>query len=81
MNYDFGVHGFKIYEVVKYCTEVSFSGVVACYPMNQKKYDSLPGDVRQPLDDISGVLGSQEIAMGVDNGTVRAHQFRRVDLL
>ncbi len=46
---------FKLYELVKGHTEVSFGTSPAMLVMNQKTYDALPTDLKKVIDDNSGI--------------------------
>jgi TRAP-type C4-dicarboxylate transport system substrate-binding protein len=49
-----GVKGFRVDELVKFHLEAGIYNSTFYFVMNQKKYDSLPADVRKAIDDISG---------------------------
>lgn len=53
------IHGFRLYEVVKYYTETPFPAVYFSIAMNQKKWDSLPKDVQDGILSVSGLQGSK----------------------
>jgi TRAP-type C4-dicarboxylate transport system substrate-binding protein len=48
------VYGFKLYEVLDYHLQPDAYTTSFFFVMNQRKYDSLPEDVRQAIDEISG---------------------------
>jgi len=48
------VSSFKLYEVLGYHLDAKAYTTSFYFAMNQKKYDSLPADVRKVIDDISG---------------------------
>jgi TRAP-type C4-dicarboxylate transport system substrate-binding protein len=48
------VRAFKIDEVTKFHTDSKFYTAAFWYCMNQKRYDTLPADVRKVIDDLSG---------------------------
>jgi len=49
------IHGFRLYEVVKYYTIVPLSAVYFSMSMNKKKWESLPKDVQQAMTSASGL--------------------------
>jgi TRAP-type C4-dicarboxylate transport system substrate-binding protein len=49
-----GVKGFRIDELTKFHLEAGLYNSTFYFVMNQKKFDSLPADVRKAIDDISG---------------------------
>lgn len=53
------IHGFRLYEVVKYYTETPFPAVYFSIAMNQKKWDGLPKDVQDGILSVSGLKGSK----------------------
>jgi TRAP-type transport system periplasmic protein len=54
------IYSFRLYEVVKYYTMVSLSGAgVDSIPVNKVKWDSLPKDVQQAIDGVSGLEASK----------------------
>jgi len=53
------IHGFRLYEAVKYYTETPFPAVYFSIIMNQKKWDSLPKDVQEGIMSVSGFEGSK----------------------
>lgn len=53
------IHGFRLYEVVKYYTMVPLSAVYFSMSMNKQKWDSLPKDVRDAIMSVSGLEGSK----------------------
>jgi TRAP-type C4-dicarboxylate transport system substrate-binding protein len=48
------VRAFKIDEVTRFHTDARFYTAAFWYGMNQKRYDTLPADVRKVVDDVSG---------------------------
>ncbi len=48
------IHGFKLYEVLKYHLDAKAYTTSFYFVMNKRKYDSLPADVRKVIDEISG---------------------------
>jgi TRAP-type C4-dicarboxylate transport system substrate-binding protein len=48
------IHGFKLYEVLNYHLDAKAYTTSFFFVMNEKKYNSLPEDVRKVIDDISG---------------------------
>jgi TRAP-type C4-dicarboxylate transport system substrate-binding protein len=48
------VRAFKIDEVTKYHTDIRFYVAAFWFAMNEKKFNSLPPDVRKVIDDVSG---------------------------
>lgn len=53
LPYD-GVKGFKVDELTKFIFDADLYTTSFYFVMNQKKYDSLPADVRKAIDEISG---------------------------
>jgi TRAP-type C4-dicarboxylate transport system substrate-binding protein len=49
------IHGFRLYEVVKYYTIVPLSAVYFSMPMNKQKWESLPKDIQQAITSVSGL--------------------------
>ena len=49
------IHGFRLYEVVKYYTIVPLSAVYFSMSMNKKKWESLPKDIQQAISSASGL--------------------------
>lgn len=49
------IHGFRLYEVVKYYTIVPLSAVYFSMSMNKKKWESLPKDIQQAMTSASGL--------------------------
>ncbi|MFZ1884340.1 MAG: TRAP transporter substrate-binding protein [Rhodoplanes sp.] len=52
------IHGFRLYEVVKYYTIMPLSAVYFSMSMNKKKWDSLPKDIQDAIMSVSGLEGS-----------------------
>jgi TRAP-type C4-dicarboxylate transport system substrate-binding protein len=48
------VHGFKLYEVLDYHLDAKAYTTSFYFVMNQRKYDSLPQDVRAAIDELTG---------------------------
>ena len=53
------IWSFKLAEVLKHHTVVSLYASPLFTLMNQKKYDSLPPDLRKVIDDLSGAWGAE----------------------
>jgi TRAP-type C4-dicarboxylate transport system substrate-binding protein len=53
------VQGFKLAEVLRYHAVVNLYVSPLVTVMNQKKYDSLPPDLRKVIDDLSGAWGAE----------------------
>lgn len=53
------IAGFKLAEVVRHHTVVNLYVAPLFTIMNQKKYDSLPPDLRRVIDDLSGAWGAE----------------------
>ncbi len=53
------IHGFRLYEVVKYYTEVPFPAVYFSIAMNKDRWNSLPKDVQDGILSVSGLEGSK----------------------
>ncbi|OGA88000.1 MAG: hypothetical protein A3G27_13660 [Betaproteobacteria bacterium RIFCSPLOWO2_12_FULL_66_14] len=53
------LHGFRIYEVVKYYTMLPMFSVYFSMSMNKQKWDSLPKDIQQAIMSASGLEGSK----------------------
>ncbi|MEZ5889122.1 MAG: TRAP transporter substrate-binding protein [Xanthobacteraceae bacterium] len=53
------IHGFRLYEVVKYYTIMPLSAVYFSMSMNKKKWDSLPKDIQEAIMSVSGLEGSK----------------------
>jgi TRAP-type C4-dicarboxylate transport system substrate-binding protein len=51
--------GFRLYEVVKYYTEVPFPAVYFSIAFNKNKWNSLPGDIQDAIMSVSGLKGSK----------------------
>ena len=49
------IHGFRLYEVVKYYTIVPLSAVYFSMAMNKQKWESLPKDVQAAITSVSGL--------------------------
>jgi TRAP-type C4-dicarboxylate transport system substrate-binding protein len=49
------IHGFRLYEVVKYYTIVPLSAVYFSMSMNKQKWESLPKDIQQAITSVSGL--------------------------
>jgi TRAP-type C4-dicarboxylate transport system substrate-binding protein len=58
MPYD-GIVIFKLNELLKYYTPANFYSLVFWVGMNKNKYDALPDDVKQVIDETSGLALSQ----------------------
>jgi TRAP-type C4-dicarboxylate transport system substrate-binding protein len=53
------IHGFRLYEVVKYYTIVPLSAVYFTMSMNKAKWESLPKDVQQAIMSVGGLEGAK----------------------
>jgi TRAP-type transport system periplasmic protein len=53
------IHGFRLYEVVKYYTMVPLSAVYFTMSMNKAKWDSLPKDVQEVFMKVGGLEGAK----------------------
>jgi len=53
------IHGFRLYEVVKYYTEVPFPAVYFSISMNKNKWNSLPKDIQDAIMSVSGLRGAK----------------------
>jgi TRAP-type C4-dicarboxylate transport system substrate-binding protein len=53
------IQGFKLAEVLRYHAVVNLYVAPLVTLMNQKKYDSLPPDLRKVIDDLSGAWGAE----------------------
>jgi TRAP-type C4-dicarboxylate transport system substrate-binding protein len=53
------IHGFRLYEVVKYYTIVPFYAAYFSVCTNKSKWDSLPKDVRDQIMTVSGLAGAK----------------------
>lgn len=51
--------GFRLYEVVKYYTEVPFPAVYFSLAFNKNKWNSLPRDIQDAIMSVSGLKGSK----------------------
>jgi TRAP-type C4-dicarboxylate transport system substrate-binding protein len=49
------IHGFRLYEVVKYYTMVPLSAVYFSMSMNKQKWESLPKDIQRAMTSVSGL--------------------------
>ncbi len=49
------IHGFRLYEIVKYYTIAPLSAVYFSMSMNKKKWESLPKDIQQAITSTSGL--------------------------
>jgi TRAP-type C4-dicarboxylate transport system substrate-binding protein len=49
------IHGFRLYEVVKYYTIVPLSAVYFSMSVNKQKWESLPKDIQQAITSVSGL--------------------------
>ena len=49
------IHGFRLYEVVKYYTLVPLSAVYFSISMNKQKWESLPKDIQEAITSVSGL--------------------------
>lgn len=53
------IHGFRLYEVVKYYTATPFPAVYFSIAMNKRKWNSLPKDVQDGIMSVGGLEGSK----------------------
>jgi len=53
------VHGFRLYEVVKYYTDTPFPAVYFSMAVNKDKWNSLSKDVQDAIMSVSGLKGSK----------------------
>jgi len=53
------VHGFRLYEVVKYYTQTPFPAVYFTISMNKNKWNSLPKDIQDAIMSVGGLEGSK----------------------
>ncbi len=53
------IHGFRLYEVVKYYTMVPLSAVYFTMSMNKAKWESLPKDVQEVFKKVGGLEGAR----------------------
>jgi TRAP-type C4-dicarboxylate transport system substrate-binding protein len=53
------IHGFRLYEVVKYYTETPFPAVYFSIAMNKAKWNSLPKEIQDAMTSVSGLQGSK----------------------
>jgi TRAP-type C4-dicarboxylate transport system substrate-binding protein len=64
--------GRKIYEIAKYALDLKMSTVPFYYIMNLKKWNSLPPDVKEVLNSLSGMWGAKFAGETVDAYNQRA---------
>jgi TRAP-type C4-dicarboxylate transport system substrate-binding protein len=69
--------GFRLYEVCKYRTAMSFYTNPCPMIMNLKTYESLPDDVKAAFNAVSGTAGIDYNAATADFGDVRDGDFMR----
>lgn len=60
------VETFKIDELVKYHTNISFYSSAALVTMNKQKYESLPDDLKKVIDDNSGMAMAKKAGEVLD---------------
>ena len=53
------IHGFRLYEVVKYYTDTPFPAVYFSIAMNKRKWNKLDKDVQDAIMSVSGLQGSK----------------------
>jgi TRAP-type C4-dicarboxylate transport system substrate-binding protein len=53
------IHGFRLYEIVKYYTIVPLSAVYFSMSMNKAKWESLPKDIQQAIMSVGGLDGAK----------------------
>lgn len=64
--------GRKIYEVAKYAIDLKITTVPFYYIMNLKKWDSLPPDVKEVVNSLSGMWGAKFAGEATDVANQRA---------
>lgn len=68
------VETFKIDELVKYHTNISFYSSAALVTMNKDKYNSLPDDLKKVIDDNSGMAMAKKAGKVLDDEDAIAMQ-------
>lgn len=54
------IHGFRLYEVLRYYTHVPLSAVYFSMCMNKQKWEGLPKEVKSQIMSVSGLEGSKK---------------------
>ena len=54
------IHGFRLYETLRYYTHVPLSAVYFSMCMNKQKWESLPKEVKSQITSVSGLEGSKK---------------------
>lgn len=62
------IFGFKLYELIRHHTVANMIVSTFFITMNQKKYDSLPPDLKKVIDDLSGAWGAEFAGAAWDKG-------------
>jgi len=62
------VKGFRAYEVSDHHTEFGFYALAFVMTMNKARYEALPADLRQVIDDNSGIKRAIRAGQGYDQG-------------
>lgn len=62
------IFGFKLSEVLRHHTVANLYVSTFFITMNQKKYDSLPADLKKVIDDLSGAWGAEFAGAAWDKG-------------
>jgi TRAP-type C4-dicarboxylate transport system substrate-binding protein len=64
------VKGFRAYEVSDHHTEFGLYSLAFVLTMNKAKYDGLPADLKQVIDDNTGMVWALRAGQGFDKGDV-----------
>ena len=64
------VKGFRVYEVSDNHTEFGFYSLAFVLTMNKAKYENLPADLKQVIDDNTGMAWAIRAGQGFDKGDV-----------
>lgn len=64
------VKGFRVYEVSDHHTEFGFYSLAFVLTMNKAKYENLPADLKQVIDDNTGMIWAIRAGQGYDKGDV-----------
>jgi TRAP-type C4-dicarboxylate transport system substrate-binding protein len=62
------VKGFRVYEVSDHHTEFGFYSLAFVLTMNKARYESLPADLKQVIDDNTGMIWALRAGQGFDKG-------------
>ncbi len=80
------VKGFRVYEVTDHHTEFGFYSLAFVLTMNKAKYDSLPADLKQIIDDNTGMTWAIRAGQGFDKGdlvgleaTIGTGEFHKIE--